>query len=74
MGALVFESLAVGSAPTPDSQLVAWLIAVNGVAAHCETAYTSKAMSSSVYVYGCLTSNSYSTTAFVFLPPLASGT
>ncbi len=36
MGALVFESLAVGSAPTPDSQLVAWLIAVYGVAAHCE--------------------------------------
>src|SRR5207237_9882814 len=27
-----------------------------------------KAMSSSVYVYGCLTSSSYSTTAFVLLP------
>jgi signal transduction histidine kinase len=36
MGALVFESLAVGSAPTPDSQLVALLIAIYSVAAHCD--------------------------------------
>jgi signal transduction histidine kinase len=36
MGALVFESLAVGSAPTPDTQLVGWLLAVYSVAAHCE--------------------------------------
>jgi signal transduction histidine kinase len=36
MGALVFESLAVGSAPTPDSQLVGWLVAVYSVAAHCD--------------------------------------
>src|SRR5438876_8927445 len=35
MGALVFESLAVGSAPTPDSQLVGWLVAIYSVAAHC---------------------------------------
>ncbi|HYY33850.1 MAG TPA: sensor histidine kinase [Gaiellaceae bacterium] len=35
MGALVFESLAVGSAPTPDYQLVGWLIAIYTVAAHC---------------------------------------
>src|SRR5881396_2860853 len=34
MGALVVESLAVGSAPTPDSALVGWLIAIYTVAAH----------------------------------------
>src|SRR5438874_4683417 len=33
MGALVFESLAVGS-PTPDSQLIGWLLAIYTVAAH----------------------------------------
>jgi signal transduction histidine kinase len=38
MGALVFESLAVGSAPTPDSPLVAWLLAIYSVAAHCDRA------------------------------------
>ncbi len=36
MGALVFESLAVGSAPTQDLPLVGWLLAVYSVAAHCE--------------------------------------
>jgi signal transduction histidine kinase len=36
MGALVIESLAVGSAPTPDSQLIAWLLAIYTVAAHCD--------------------------------------
>jgi len=36
MGALVFESLVVGSAPTPDVQLVGWLIAIYSVAAHCD--------------------------------------
>jgi len=36
MGALIAESLAVGSAPTPDSQLVGWLLAIYTVAAHCE--------------------------------------
>ena len=36
MGALVFESAAVGSAPTPDSQLVGWLLAIYSVAAHCD--------------------------------------
>jgi signal transduction histidine kinase len=36
MGALVVESLAVGSAPTPDSSLVAWLLAIYTVAAHCD--------------------------------------
>ncbi len=36
MGALVFESLAAGSAPTPDSPLVGWLVAIYTVAAHCE--------------------------------------
>jgi signal transduction histidine kinase len=35
MGALAFEALAVGSAPTPDSQLVGWLLAIYSVAAHC---------------------------------------
>jgi signal transduction histidine kinase len=36
MGALVFESLAVGSAPTPDSPLIGWLLAIYTVAAHRE--------------------------------------
>jgi signal transduction histidine kinase len=36
MGALVAESLAAGSAPTPDSALVAWLVAIYSLAAHCE--------------------------------------
>jgi signal transduction histidine kinase len=36
MGALACESLAVGSAPTPDTQLVGWLLAIYSVAAHCE--------------------------------------
>jgi signal transduction histidine kinase len=36
MGALAFESFAVGSAPTPDTQLVGWLLAIYSVAAHCE--------------------------------------
>jgi signal transduction histidine kinase len=36
MGALVVESLAVGSAPTPDSLLIAWLLAIYSVAANCE--------------------------------------
>jgi len=35
MGALVFESLAVGSAPTQDLPLVGWLLAIYSVAAHC---------------------------------------
>jgi signal transduction histidine kinase len=34
MGALVFESLTVGLAPTPDSQLIGWLLAIYSVAAH----------------------------------------
>src|SRR5436189_202599 len=33
MGALVFESLAVGSAPTQDAPLVGWLLAIYSVAA-----------------------------------------
>jgi signal transduction histidine kinase len=36
MAALSFESLAVGSAPTPDSPLIAWLLAIYSVAAHCD--------------------------------------
>ena len=36
MGALVVESLAVGTAPTPDSQLVGWLLAIYTVAVHCD--------------------------------------
>jgi signal transduction histidine kinase len=36
MGALAAESLAVGSAPTPDFQLVGWLLAIYTAAAHCE--------------------------------------
>jgi signal transduction histidine kinase len=36
MGALIVESLTVGSAPTPDSQLVGWLLAIYTVAAHCD--------------------------------------
>lgn len=35
MGALAAQSLAAGSAPTPDSALVAWLIAIYSVAAYC---------------------------------------
>jgi signal transduction histidine kinase len=38
MGALVFESLAVGSAPTQDHPLVGWLLAIYTVAAHCDRA------------------------------------
>jgi signal transduction histidine kinase len=36
MGALVAESLAVGSAPTPDTPLIALLLATYSVGAHCE--------------------------------------
>jgi signal transduction histidine kinase len=36
MGTLVVEAVAVGSRPTPDSLLVAWLLAVYSVAAHCD--------------------------------------
>jgi signal transduction histidine kinase len=36
MGALVFESLAVGSAPTQDAPLVGWLLAIYSVAAHSD--------------------------------------
>jgi signal transduction histidine kinase len=36
MGALVAEALAVGTAPTPDSQLIGWLLATYTVAAHCD--------------------------------------
>jgi signal transduction histidine kinase len=36
MGALVAEALAVGTAPTPDSQLVGWLLAIYTVAALCD--------------------------------------
>jgi len=36
MGALVFESLAVGSAPTPDLPLIGWLLAIYTLAAHSE--------------------------------------
>jgi signal transduction histidine kinase len=36
MGTLVVESLAVGSAPIPDSSMVAWLLAIYTVAAHRE--------------------------------------
>ena len=36
MGALVAESVAVGSAPTPDTPLIALLVATYSVAAHCE--------------------------------------
>lgn len=35
LGTLAAESLAVGSAPTPDSAMVAWLLAIYSVAAHC---------------------------------------
>ena len=35
MGALLVESLAIGSAPIPDSQLVGWLLGIYTVAAHC---------------------------------------
>lgn len=36
MGALAAESLAVGSAPTPDVAMIGWLLAIYSVAAHCE--------------------------------------
>jgi hypothetical protein len=36
LGTLAVESLAVGSAPTPDVALVAWLLAIYSVAAHRE--------------------------------------
>jgi hypothetical protein len=36
LGTLAVESLAVGSAPTPDVALVAWLLAIYSVAGHCE--------------------------------------
>jgi signal transduction histidine kinase len=35
LGTLTAESLAVGSAPTPDVAMVAWLLAIYSVAAHC---------------------------------------
>ena len=38
MGALVFESLAVGSSPTQDPPLVGWLLAIYSVAAHSDRA------------------------------------
>jgi signal transduction histidine kinase len=38
MGALVFESVAVGSAPTQDLPLVGWLLAIYSMAAHCDRA------------------------------------
>ena len=34
MGALVVEALAAGSSPTPDTPLIAWLLAIYTVAAH----------------------------------------
>jgi signal transduction histidine kinase len=36
MGALIAQSIALGTAPSPDFELVAWLLAVYSVAAHCE--------------------------------------
>src|SRR5262249_689943 len=36
MGTLAAQSLAVGSAPTPDTALVGWLLATYTVAAHCD--------------------------------------
>jgi signal transduction histidine kinase len=36
MGALIAQSLALGTTPSPDFELVAWLIAVYSVAAHTE--------------------------------------
>jgi signal transduction histidine kinase len=36
MGTLAAMSLAVGSAPTPDSALIGWLLATYSVAAHCD--------------------------------------
>jgi len=36
MGALAAQALAVGSAPTPDMALPAWLLAIYSVAAHCD--------------------------------------
>jgi signal transduction histidine kinase len=36
LGSLAVESIAVGSAPTPDVAMVAWLLAIYSVAAHCD--------------------------------------
>jgi signal transduction histidine kinase len=36
MGALIVQSLALGTVPSPDSELIAWLVAVYSVAAHSE--------------------------------------
>lgn len=36
MGTLAAESLAVGSAPTPDVAMIAWLLAIYSAAAHCD--------------------------------------
>ena len=36
MGALIAQSLALGTIPSPDPELVAWLVAVYSVAAHSE--------------------------------------
>jgi signal transduction histidine kinase len=36
MGTLAAESLAVGSAPTPDVAMVGWLLAIYSVAAYCD--------------------------------------
>jgi signal transduction histidine kinase len=36
MGALIAQSLALGTTPSPDFELVAWLVAVYSVAAHSE--------------------------------------
>jgi signal transduction histidine kinase len=38
MGTLIVESLVIGSAPTPDSLLIAWLIAIYSVGAHGDRA------------------------------------
>jgi signal transduction histidine kinase len=36
MGTLAAESIAVGSAPTPDVAMIAWLLAIYSAAAHCD--------------------------------------
>jgi signal transduction histidine kinase len=36
MGTLAGESLAVGTAPTPDIAMIAWLLAIYSAAAHCD--------------------------------------
>ena len=36
MGTLAGESLAVGTAPTPDVAMIAWLLAIYSAAAHCD--------------------------------------